>query len=301
MVPPLEELTPAPVSRDPATPRVGSPMPAPKIEDPPGGIKPLEVKELEPKRPVITITPRKEGEPAKKEELLPKMDFPPLDPPVSPGPMPREHSLPKEDSRPGALSVPVVSPIDAGPLKPLDPPAPRPEVKIEGSPSQTRPLPAAAVGHDGGYDEDLHQASSNDTYRTISRRYYEDEAYAAALEQYNKDTPRSAGYVRIPPIEVLMKRYPNAVPKGQTSPPMGNAPASLSLQSGEAAPPAPAARDYVYTVPDNGETLRDIAQKTLGNSDTWQSIHLLNPSLNPAEKVPGGTKLHMPPQARIPQ
>ncbi|HKB39312.1 MAG TPA: LysM peptidoglycan-binding domain-containing protein, partial [Gemmataceae bacterium] len=162
-----------------------------------------------------------------------------------------------------------------------------------------RALPPAAIGRDGGYDEDLHAASPNDNFQTISKRYYEDESYASALAQYNRDNPGNGRYVRIPPIEVLMKRYPNATPKTPARPTSSGSPASLNLQ-GDANPLPIAARENpVYTVPEGGETLRDIAQKTLGNGEYWRYIYDLNSSLNPAEKLPAGTKLRLPPQARV--
>ena len=135
----------------------------------------------------------------------------------------------------------------------------------------------------------MHSASPNDNYKTISKRYYEDEGYAAALEAYNRDNPANGRYVRIPPIEVLLKLYPKVRAKAPLRATSGNTPASLSLQSEGNPMPVAAREDPVYAVADGGETLRDIAQKTLGSGEYWRIIYDLNSSLNPAEKLPPGT------------
>jgi nucleoid-associated protein YgaU len=261
-----------------------------KIEIPPvepiTPAKPMNEQGPEAKNLTITVGPKKDAD-AKKDETdknseLPTVDIPKLDVPPS-------DSARDNPKREGAVRV--------GPIK-SEEPAPTTE-------GTARPLSPPAVGHDGGYDEDLHRASGNETYPSISRRYYEDDSYAAALQQYNRDNPAGSGYIRIPPIEVLMKRYPNAAPKGGTrSPSTGVAPASLNVpaerDAGDQLGASPV-RDYpVYTVADNGETLRDIAQKTLGNAEYWRTIYELNISVNPNEKLAGGTRLRLPPQARVP-
>jgi hypothetical protein len=76
-------------------------------------------------------------------------------------------------------------------------------------------------------------------------------------------------------------------------------PASLTLQSEAPSAPAPTANYLVYTVAGDGEWVRDIAQRTLGNSDAWTQIRDLNPELNPSAKIAGTTRLRMPPGARV--
>jgi nucleoid-associated protein YgaU len=261
-----------------------------KIEIPPvepiDPVKPMKSEQPQAKNLTITVGPKKDDD-TKKDETgksaeLPAIDIPKLDVPPS-------DSARDNPKREGAVRV--------GPIK-SEEPAPKSEGAVQ-------PLSPPAVRQDGGYDEDLHRASGNETYPSISRRYYEDDSYAAALQQYNRDNPAGSGYIRIPPIEVLMKRYPNAAPKGGTrSPSTGVAPASLNVpaerDAGDQLGTSPV-RDYpVYTVADSGETLRDIAQKTLGNAEYWRTIYELNISVNPNEKLAGGTRLRLPPQARVP-
>jgi nucleoid-associated protein YgaU len=260
-----------------------------KIEIPPvepiDPVKPMKSEQPQAKNLTITVGPKKDDD-TKKDETgksaeLPAIDVPKLDVPPS-------DSARDNPKREGAVRVGPIKSEEAAP-------------KNEGA---VQPLSPPAVRQDGGYDEDLHRASGNETYPSISRRYYEDDSYAAALQQYNRDNPAGSGYVRIPPIEVLMKRYPNAAPKGGTrSPSTGVAPASLNVpaerDAGDQLGTSPV-RDYpVYTVADSGETLRDIAQKTLGNAEYWRTIYELNISVNPNEKLAGGTRLRLPPQARV--
>jgi len=272
-----------------ATKKDESKIEIPRIDDPP-----IEEKKekAEPKRLIITIPPKKDND--RKQEEQPKLDIPKIEIPSidRDGPMPREGSAPKVDPLgESGVKIGPIEPGEAGKSEPKREPAPQ-------------PLPPASVSRDGGYDEDLHQASRNETYQAISKRFYEDESYAAALQQYNRDNPGGGGYVRVPPIEVLMKRYPNAAPKGGVRPASGAAPASLNVtteRDPSRSPVSPVASYPVYTVPESGETLRDIATKTLGNADHWRAIHELNISVNPNEKLAGGTRLRMPPQARVQQ
>jgi hypothetical protein len=261
-----------------------------KIEIPPvepiTPARPMKNEGPEAKNITITIGPKKDDD-TKKDETgksaeLPTIDIPRLD--ATPSDSARDNPKREGAVRVGPIKSEEAAPKAEGPAQPLSPPP--------------------AMRQDGGYDEDLHRTSGNETYQSISRRYYEDDTYAAALQQYNRDNPAGSGYIRIPPIEVLMKRYPNATPKGAgRSPSTGVSPASLNIpaerDSGDKSAASPV-RDYpVYTVADNGETLRDIAQKTLGNADYWRTIYELNISVNPNEKLAGGTRLRLPPQARV--
>jgi hypothetical protein len=60
---------------------------------------------------------------------------------------------------------------------------------------------------------------------------------------------------------------------------------------------APDSRSYrLYSVREkNGEMLYQIAQHTLGTSDRWYEIALLNPQLKPEQPVPYGEKVKLPP------
>jgi len=73
-----------------------------------------------------------------------------------------------------------------------------------------------------------------------------------------------------------------------------------------AAPPAPAqgktAPDNYkrYRVAANGESILEVARKTLGNARDWDRIYQLNPTIRPEFPIPGGTELKLPPAATIP-
>jgi nucleoid-associated protein YgaU len=267
-----------------------------KIEIPPvepiTPAKPMKNDGPEAKNITISIGPKK-GDDTKKDENTkkdetdkntepPNIGIPKLD--ATPSDSARDNPKREGAVRVGPIKSEETAPKNEGPTQPLSPPP--------------------TIRQDGGYDEDLHRTTGNETYPSISRRYYEDDTYAAALQQYNRDNPAGSGYIRIPPIEVLMKRYPNAAPKGSSrSSSTGVATASLNVpaerDSGDKLAASPV-RDYpVYTVADNGETLRDIAQKTLGNAEYWRTIYELNISVNPNEKLAGGTRLRLPPQARV--
>ena len=196
---------------------------------------------------------------------------------------------------PVEIKPPVVEPFKIEPveIKPtVDP------MKIKIDPIEIKPttielktpIPierANAVKKDGEYDEDMHSIKPNETYRAISKQYFNSEAYAAALQRYNRDHPGQADYVRIPPIWVLEKKYASDVNASPTRPVGYNPPPVADVTP---------RNDPAYTVGDNGEMLADIAKKSLGSEDAWKRIWDLNPQLNPAKMIPGGTRLKMPGQ-----
>ena len=238
----------------------------------------------EAKNPVIRISV-----PEAKAVEPPKMEAPPIIEFTPPAPM----------EMPPKIEIPAFEP----PMKKTEAPAriepiridiapPQPEKKIEApavidvTPRKLEPetTPATGIKKDGEYDEDLHSLKQNESYRLISKQYYNSEAYAIALQRYNRDHPGQADYVRIPPIRVLEKKYAGDV--------NGTARAVNFTQpvTAEAAP----RNEPVYTVTENGEMLAEIARKQLGSEDAWKRIWDLNPQVNPAKAVPGGTRLRMP-------
>jgi len=137
----------------------------------------------------------------------------------------------------------------------------------------------------------------------VSLKYYEDTVYGNALLLYNKENPTGNGSIRVPPIEVLNKRFPNYVPKVSTrttiQPTSGTIPVTT--------PPIETGMEFqnplknfpVYTVKGDGETLQEIAERTLGNPGYWKAIKELNPAINEKERIPSGTQMYLPPQARV--
>ena len=49
----------------------------------------------------------------------------------------------------------------------------------------------------------------------------------------------------------------------------------------------------------DGESFWEIAQRTLGNGHRWSEILRLNPGIDPARRIPPGTLLQVPPDARV--
>lgn len=167
-----------------------------------------------------------------------------------------------------------------------------------------------------GYFTDLHPWQPNDSFAAISQRYYLDEGYAAALAAYNRDHPADlergsadpsrmmlGQKVGVPPIWVLRKKYPNLVPAPgailEAKPSANVGVPTAPVANPSVAPTMLTSRSAViYTVSEPGEMLRDIARKTLGNGEQWRVIYDMNRSINPAERIPGGTRLRLPAEAR---
>ncbi len=234
------------IKLDPPATKTDTPKVDPKIAPP---VK-VDTPPITIEPPVKVDTPI---DPPAKKEMPPKLNLPDFDPPM------------KKDTPPAA--------IDLAPMPKADPPAPVSQPKIDAK-------------KDGDYDEDMHSLKQNETYRSISKQYYNSDAYAIALQRYNRDHPGQADYVRIPPIWLLEKKYSDDIAANQARP------VNYSPIAAEAAP----RNDAVYTVSDNGELLADIARKQLGSEDAWKRIWDLNPQLNPAKTVPGGTRLRLPGQ-----
>src|SRR5690606_3689240 len=110
---------------------------------------------------------------------------------------------------------------------------------------------------------------------------------------------------------VLRKKYPAAVPELPGAPPSAGAAAAPGagriiplrpVEPGPVAPPAPTNPTSIYPtyeVSEKGETLREIARRTLGSGEYWRRVWDLNRTFNPAARIPGGTILRLPPEARV--
>ena len=128
-------------------------------------------------------------------------------------------TLPSRDTRPSEAFGPVGgSGADTTRSARPDKPAPTPEI---------RPVVGEVVRTD--YDVDLHELKQNETYDSISKQYYQDVRYAAALREFNlrRSDPSRGSVVHIPPIYVLKKSYPSLIgpPRPTTTTPPA-APAS---------------------------------------------------------------------------
>jgi len=146
---------------------------------------------------------------------------------------------------------------------------------------------------------DLYDPRQNDTYTTISKEFYNDAKYAAALQEYNGRRPLQSGqHVEVPPIHVLKKRYAQMI--GAVVPASGTSslpPAKAGDPWGPSTEATPAFRptgQRTFTVPTGGMTMGAVARDTLGSPSRWREIYDLNPQLSPGEVLPAGTVVKIP-------
>jgi nucleoid-associated protein YgaU len=203
--------------------------------------------------------------------------------------------------------------------------------------------PAAQVD---SYDEETYLCKQGDTFAGISTKFYQSEKYSQALLLFNRNHPRATAGVRqdppslaagqpiyIPPLRILEKRYPTAVPDhgsteqptnpisatsdagssalpsapkeipGGTGPMNYTVPDTRNPQTPGANPVKPAAPrgERTYVVPRSGQTFWEISRQTLGNPNRWSEIYRLNDKIDPKYPVPGSTTLRMPADARLDQ
>jgi hypothetical protein len=140
------------------------------------------------------------------------------------------------------------------------------------------------------FDVDLHEPKAGDTYESISKAFYNDARYGAALAAYNQGRPLTAGrQVDVPPVHVLRQRHGQLVgTTGGWNPPSDPAPAFR------------AAGGKRFVVPAGGMSLGTVAHRTLGSQTRWREIYDLNPGVASPEQVPAGTDLRLPPDATVP-
>ncbi|HEY1859266.1 MAG TPA: hypothetical protein VGG61_02875 [Gemmataceae bacterium] len=161
------------------------------------------------------------------------------------------------------------------------------------------------------FDEETYRPRQDDTFASISKRYYQTDKYAQALLLFNREHPRAAEGVRrdppdltgqavyIPPIHVLEKRHGHAI-DGYTPPPSNPIPVGREtpLRESPSASRPEAANSATYQVSPNGETMMEIARMKLGNGERWREIDKLNPGWRPDYPIPGGTTLRLPAESR---
>jgi hypothetical protein len=203
---------------------------------------------------------------------------------------------------------PGVLPPAVGPATPALPGGqPIEYVKPAGTP-EVRPVanerPAAT-----SFDVDLYEPRAGDTYDSISREFYNDTRYAAALRAFNANKALQGGVqVEVPPMHVLRKRFPQLT--GTTpvpaSPPVVR-PVGVTGAGGEwaaaggADPGFRASTNSSYVVPPGGMTLKAVAKLTLGTDQRWADVWELNRQItDPGAVLPAGTEVRLPVGARVP-
>jgi hypothetical protein len=170
------------------------------------------------------------------------------------------------------------------------------------------------------YDVDIYEPKPGDTWESISREFYHDPRFGPALRLYNRNKPlQGGGPIDIPPLHILRRMGGNSVAPAAISAPgstNGLPPAGRSVPHAD--PWGPSIPTYsgnipangntlattttdlkIYRVPVDGMSLPTIARQVLGNERRWVEIYDLNPEVN-ASRVPAGTELRLPADARLP-
>jgi hypothetical protein len=193
----------------------------------------------------------------------------------------------------GAPEPPIIP--DRPPVV-ADPPAGDPFKR----PVVADPPPVAAPAKKDTYDELWHD-DKGETFETISREYFHDPKYAAALKEYNRN--RRDKLIRVPPPWVLEERFPNLINKasdrGDRSANNGGLtfePVAPLPSGGRTAPPAAVtsrSNDEYKVTRAGGESIRDVAGKALGDPTAWKKLYELNPTIDPTIPIPAGTTLRL--------
>jgi nucleoid-associated protein YgaU len=182
-----------------------------------------------------------------------------------------------------------------------------PPLTVGGTTTTPRPIPSQPQVE--SFDEEEYRVRSGDTIQSICQRFYQTERYAQALLLFNRNHPLASPGVRqeppvlqpgqpvfIPPTSILEKRYGTSVPNLTPLPPAG---ARRTERPSYSPPEAGASSLAQYQVPGDGEMMWELAKRLLGSGERWREIHHLNPGLRPELRVPGGTALRLPPDARV--
>jgi nucleoid-associated protein YgaU len=179
----------------------------------------------------------------------------------------------------------------------------------------TRPAAPPEPKRDS-YLEEQYRWRPGDSFAAISTQFYKSPNYADALLKYNQDYPLATREMRqnppalapgqivwVPPPRILERDYANliggltpiATPTSRPTVEPVTPPPGLA-NSGFAAP-----AEKLYRVRQTGESVQEIARRTLRNSAFANRIQALNPSLSadPRLPIPAGTVLRLPGDATV--
>jgi hypothetical protein len=166
------------------------------------------------------------------------------------------------------------------------------------------------------------------SFAKLSERFYGTDKYADALLAYNQSartswsklngmtsppTSLAPGIKVLKPQPALLERdYPQMIGRGTTSPiaPIAASGPVVKVETprpiATIAPPTNSAIPTITNTPKagptapyrvqnpQGESILDIAERTLGNRSRWNEIYRLNPNYPPQFPIPAGTELRMP-------
>jgi hypothetical protein len=293
-------VPPTPVTTLPEKPMTTEPAPAAVQVTPtvPGPMVPAPIPEPPaPPPPSPTATVIKQPPPADAPPVGP----PPLNPEVAKNAVATVTVVPASGTNTGASldppRVPAAAPPREQSIAPARPAAP-PEPKRD------------------SYLEEQYRWTAGDSFNAISTKYYMSPKYADALLKYNQDYPLATREIRqsppalapgqivwVPPVRILERDYANTI-GGLT--PIGTPTSRPTVEP--VAPPAGLANSgfgntagQLYRVRAQGESLQEIARRTLGNSALAARVQGLNPTLSPDPRlpIPAGTVLRLPGEARV--
>jgi hypothetical protein len=162
------------------------------------------------------------------------------------------------------------------------------------------------------YDEQMYRCQPNDTFQSISTRFYLSDKYDKALLLFNRSHPlgcagcrqeppilRPGENVYLPPLFILEKRYSASIPDLKpVAPTPPSAVPSMGNRTGQIAGASPSQAKF-YRVRGRGERFIDIAKHSLGDICRWREIYQMNPTHPPDKFIPGGTVLNLPADARV--
>jgi LysM repeat protein len=207
--------------------------------------------------------------------------------PPQPAPQPQPAALPPIGSAVGNTTPPIRLP-EAMPAKPLAPAA--------------QPVTTQVIS----YEEMRHTLAPGETYESLSKQFYNSDAYAKALQMWNQNHPRASDAMArdgsivpgeklfVPPVEQLEQHYAAVIPNLKAAPrPSGTVQTSFTGS-------APSAADFTYYKVVKDESVEIISRATLGTGDRANDVLRLNPNLRAGQNVPAGTLLLLPAGARVP-
>lgn len=222
--------------------------------------------------------------------------------PPPPATVPGLPVAPSTPSTPGAGGLPPVPPTDlsASPSAPLLPsagPGSGSGARLEYTKPPNTPTVSPVANSERtpttSYDVDIYEAKSGDTWEAISREFYSDTKYAAALRAYNLNKVlQTKTSVDVPPIHVLRRASPQ---------PSAVVPASRTGTTADPWAPAgtgASGAGNTYRVPRGGTSLQAVARSLLKNEQRWRELYELNPHIADAALVPEGTEIKLPSDTR---
>jgi hypothetical protein len=127
----------------------------------------------------------------------------------------------------------------------------------------------------------------NESYESICRRHYGNEAYARALQEFNDNRPLRAGdSVDLPPLAEMRKRTGRVVPGA----PVSNTTPTWNTPPGTPAP----SKGRQYRIPRDGMTLWDVAEAVYNDRTQFRAIREANADRDPNATLKTGDTINLP-------